>query len=415
MLRQQYAVLRCSALVLFALSLVFSAPASGSAPIPSYVQLQAPVQITPDIIQLDYSEAEFTLPDKDPVLQKGKLWRFSMTFPASMAELEPEKVWAQIRPALLATGWTMIHDTPGQGRTARYQRNGHDAWLDIFVFGATDIRAALIEIGQSPIKLTLQKPAAKPETIDPTKGNFPDITPLPGSTFNESLHEDGTLLIDVDVAKDNIEQELAGEGSIAKRYSVPSNLASTLLFAETYRDALTQAGWKVVHLSQGPNQGDAIVNAHYTADGRDIWATLHSNGGDYEIRVADAGPSDLAKQLDRDCHIALYGIHYDFNKATIRPDSQPTLDKVLALLQGKPDLKLEIQGHTDNVGDEAYNQKLSDARAASVVAWLTGKGVTADRLTAHGYGLKVPIADNGTDEGRARNRRVELKKQSCTN
>jgi len=412
MARQRYGVPLCLSTILFALASAALALAD-SAPLPSYLVIGPPARTSPDITQLDYSEAEFTLPDKDPVLQKGKLWRFGIILPDSMAQLEPEKAWAQIRPSLLAGGWTMLHDTPGQGRTARYQKNGHNAWLDIFVFGATDIRATLIETGQSPIKLTLQKPAAKPETLDPTKGNFPYLAPLPGATFSESLHEDATLLIDVDVTKDNIEQELAGEGSIVKRYSVPANLASPLMFAEAYRDAFTQAGWKVVHISQGVNQGDAVVNAHYTADGRDIWATLHSNGTDLEIRVADAGLGDLANQLDRDCHVALYGIHYDFDKATIRPDSQPTLDKVIAILQDKPDLKLEIQGHTDNVGDDAYNQKLSDARAASVVSWLTGKGIPADRLSAHGYGMKVPIADNGTDEGRAKNRRVELKKQSC--
>jgi len=73
-----------------------------------------------------------------------------------------------------------------------------------------------------------------------------------------------------------------------------------------------------------------------------------------------------------------------------------------------------VQGHTDNVGSDDYNLKLSDARAASVVAWLVSKGITADRLTAQGYGMRQPIADNGSDEGRAKNRRVELRKQECS-
>jgi outer membrane protein OmpA-like peptidoglycan-associated protein len=156
-----------------------------------------------------------------------------------------------------------------------------------------------------------------------------------------------------------------------------------------------------------------VINAHYTNNGRDIWVMLHGGGDGYTIQVGDAGAQDLAKQLDQDCHVALYGINFDFNKATLRPDSEPTLEKVLELLQSRPDLKLEVQGHTDNVGSDDYNLKLSDARAASVVAWLVSKGIAADRLTAQGYGSKVPIADNGSDEGRARNRRVELKKQGC--
>jgi outer membrane protein OmpA-like peptidoglycan-associated protein len=83
------------------------------------------------------------------------------------------------------------------------------------------------------------------------------------------------------------------------------------------------------------------------------------------------------------------------------------------LLKARLDLKLEVQGHTDNVGGADYNQKLSEARANTVVNWLKAKGITADRLSARGYGLTKPIADNGSDEGRAKNRRVELKKQGC--
>jgi len=414
MTRQRSALLHFTTLPLLAFASVSLAAADDLAPIPSYVVIRPPVKIKRDIVQQNYGEAEYAVPDVDPIVKKGKYWHFDMTFPDSMAELEPEKAWAQLKPPLLASGWTMFSDVPGQGRLARYQKDGHDAWLGIFVFGATDIRADLVEVGGPPFKLTLRKPATKPETLNAESGDFPYLAPLPGSRFGQSGHEDGTVLLDVDVNKDNVQQEIAGEGSIDKRYTLPANLASTVLFAEVYRDALTQAGWKIVHLIQGPHSSDAVVNAHYAADGRDIWATLHSSGGDYDIRVVDAGSPDIAKQLDRDCHVALYGIRYDFNKATIRPDSEPTLEKVLALLQTHPDLRLEIQGHTDNVGNDAYNQKLSDARAASIVAWLGGKGVAANRLSARGYGMKMPIADNGTDEGRAKNRRVELRKQGCT-
>jgi outer membrane protein OmpA-like peptidoglycan-associated protein len=77
-------------------------------------------------------------------------------------------------------------------------------------------------------------------------------------------------------------------------------------------------------------------------------------------------------------------------------------------------LKLEVQGHTDNVGNDAYNQTLSEARAKAVATWLTQHGVAADRLTAKGYGKTKPVADNGSDEGRAKNRRVEIADPRCT-
>ena len=84
------------------------------------------------------------------------------------------------------------------------------------------------------------------------------------------------------------------------------------------------------------------------------------------------------------------------------------LQQVLALLEKDASIKVEVQGHTDNVGTDAYNQTLSDSRAAAVVGWLTQHGIAAARLTSKGYGKTKPVADNGSDLGRARNRRVEI-------
>ena len=115
------------------------------------------------------------------------------------------------------------------------------------------------------------------------------------------------------------------------------------------------------------------------------------------------------RELDARGHVALY-INFDFNKADIRPDSRPIIDEVTKLLRDNPDLRLTVEGHTDNVGTPAYNLNLSDARARSVVAALTAQGIEARRLKSAGYGQERPIADNGTDDGRAKNRRVELVK-----
>jgi OmpA-OmpF porin, OOP family len=87
--------------------------------------------------------------------------------------------------------------------------------------------------------------------------------------------------------------------------------------------------------------------------------------------------------------------------------------RVANVLSGDKALKLEVQGHTDNAGTDAYNQTLSAARAPSVVAWLTHHGVAADRLTSKGYGKTRPVATNATDEGRGKNRRVEIADPAC--
>jgi len=107
--------------------------------------------------------------------------------------------------------------------------------------------------------------------------------------------------------------------------------------------------------------------------------------------------------------VSLYGILFDLDKDTLRPDSKPTLDEIAKLLQDKPELKLKIVGHTDNQGTADYNLNLSQRRAASVVAALTGDyGIAAERLTSEGAGLTQPVAPNESEEGRAKNRRVEL-------
>jgi outer membrane protein OmpA-like peptidoglycan-associated protein len=86
---------------------------------------------------------------------------------------------------------------------------------------------------------------------------------------------------------------------------------------------------------------------------------------------------------------------------------------VAAVLAQQPALKVEVQGHTDSVGNDAYNQSLSQSRAQSVAAWLAAHGIAAARLSSKGYGKNQPIDDNSTDEGRARNRRVEIANPAC--
>ena len=98
-------------------------------------------------------------------------------------------------------------------------------------------------------------------------------------------------------------------------------------------------------------------------------------------------------------------------RATLRPESEAVLAQVASLLNDEPDWKMKIEGHTDSTGTKQGNQALSQLRAVAVVAWLVKDGIAASRLTAIGVGDTKPIADNGTDAGRARNRRVELVKQ----
>jgi OOP family OmpA-OmpF porin len=101
-------------------------------------------------------------------------------------------------------------------------------------------------------------------------------------------------------------------------------------------------------------------------------------------------------------------IFFEFNKATIKPISFPLLNEVAQAMKDNPTIKVEVQGHTDSVGNDAFNLKLSQKRAESVKAYLAKQGVAADRMVPKGYGETVPIADNRTKDGRSQNRRVEF-------
>jgi OOP family OmpA-OmpF porin len=105
----------------------------------------------------------------------------------------------------------------------------------------------------------------------------------------------------------------------------------------------------------------------------------------------------------------LSGVLFDTGKSTIKPEMGRELEEVAAVMRRNPDLKIEIQGHTDSVGDAGYNQRLSEERARAVMNALIGEGISAKRLQARGLGETRPAATNDTPEGRAMNRRVELK------
>jgi len=135
---------------------------------------------------------------------------------------------------------------------------------------------------------------------------------------------------------------------------------------------------------------------------------LDSDGdGVYDYLDQCPGTPKGARVDEKGCW-SLDHVLFDFDKAEIKPGSHGYLDEVAEILEKNPSLKVEIQGHTDNVGSAAYNEKLSVKRAKAVRDYLKSKGISADKLPLTGYGFSQPVASNDTPEGRAKNRRTEF-------
>ncbi|HEX2590577.1 MAG TPA: OmpA family protein [Rhizomicrobium sp.] len=400
----------------FATTIAASAkPAAAKPTLPAYFTLPAAVKVAPGgsgVTAEDYGEADMwvrTNGNDTKVTKQGKHWYAGLVYDHPPANADGKAIWALIKPSLTASGWTIPveYDENPFSAMMRLQKDGKDVWAYMKLFAPDDIRLNIIEIGGSAATLVLTAPAATAEKINPAKGDFPYLAPLPGSPYKSGGHDDGQMLVAIPGGDP---EQVVGTGSITKYYGFPPGL-STLSFVKTYEGAFKAAGWTVISQSIG---SDATITAHYARNGRNIWAYLHMGGEEYSIKVSDAGTAnDMAAKLAKNCHVALLGVLFDFNKSTLKPESDATLQSVLGLLKKDAALKVEVQGHTDNVGGDAYNQTLSEARAKSVMAWLTQHGIAAARLTFKGYGKTVPVATNDTDEGRAKNRRVEIANLGC--
>ncbi len=161
---------------------------------------------------------------------------------------------------------------------------------------------------------------------------------------------------------------------------------------------------------QEPGKGMIYVHLFARSDGAMSWVEIvETKAMEQKLQGNAAAMMDALQKTGR---VAVYGINFDTARATIKPDSDAVLQQVLALLTQHAELKVAIEGHTDNAGAPTFdNKKLSENRAGAVKFWLVGHGIDADRLDTAGFGDTKPLADNATEDGRAKNRRVELVRQ----
>lgn len=192
---------------------------------------------------------------------------------------------------------------------------------------------------------------------------------------------------------------------------------SALQILKNYENATKNIGGVVVF----QNSGEAIGTYKLMKGGKvTAWVKIECGGNDsndfYSLTIIqleamnqDVTSSDILTALNSEGHIALY-INFETGKSDINPDSQKTIDQIVDMLKSNPTLKILIEGHTDNVGSAASNQMLSENRAKSVMNMIIEKGIDKTRLTSKGLGQTKPVADNNTEDGKVKNRRVEIVK-----
>ncbi len=165
------------------------------------------------------------------------------------------------------------------------------------------------------------------------------------------------------------------------------------------------------------------IEGAITARKDDLWVLIEAADRYYTQVELKAAPPDFesiteavgfADAIERYGHVPVYGIHFAAGRADLLPDSAAALREIAAMLDSHPEWRVRIESHTDNTGAKIANMTLSAKRAAGVAAWLAGNGVKRLRLEASGLGDSRPVADNATEEGRAKNERIEIVKIAAT-
>ena len=257
----------------------------------------------------------------------------------------------------------------------------------------------------------LTVPLAYTQTDASGSKDYPGITRMP-STFLQTYNHLKYDAFKFPVATvHNQEQYQSVEGEryfIRYKLKEGAELTSPLQKIRNYENAAKAVGGQVVwDLINGSNGGEATLKLH--KGGSEIWVYINAYIYDYTLDIIEKQAMAQEVPMDASGSVAIYGIYFDTAKSDLKPESEPAIDEIAKLLTSNSALKVYIVGHTDMVGDAAANVLLSKARAQSVINALVSKhGIAAARLIAFGNGPYAPVASNKSDDGRAKNRRVEL-------
>jgi outer membrane protein OmpA-like peptidoglycan-associated protein len=264
---------------------------------------------------------------------------------------------------------------------------------------------------------------AQAEDVKGSK-DHPLLTRYPESRITDYEKNFNSVTFKIKNAEGNVEEKpIEGQATVIRYfYKDPQTQPSPLQIIRNYQNAVKAIKGEVVfeRAPKDMDPGETTLKAN--ANGKDIWIKVEPDiwsapTQSYVLSIVEVeamaqvvSANAMLDALNKDGFIALY-INFDTGKSALKADGEATVKEIVAMLKGAPDLKISIEGHTDNVGTAASNQKLSESRAKAVMEAIAKGGVAQTRLASKGLGQAAPIADNRTDEGKAKNRRVELVKQ----
>lgn len=258
-------------------------------------------------------------------------------------------------------------------------------------------------------------PALSQQEPEPGK-DHPSVPRFPGMVMSAGTETDFNGF-DFQISADEKTQRVEGK-SWEYEYNLKEGARhpSPLEVVRNYANQFTSRGGKVMYQASD----NSVTTMKMPLGAGERWMRLQTNGDAVIMLIIESGlmqqkvefsADEMAAQAAATGKIVLHGILFDTAKTTIRAESNSVLDEVATLMKRDTGLRFRIEGHTDNVGAKAVNLTLSKGRAASVKTALVARGLAAGRLSSEGQGDSQPAADNGTEEGRRQNRRVELVKQ----
>jgi OmpA-OmpF porin, OOP family len=228
------------------------------------------------------------------------------------------------------------------------------------------------------------------------------------SNFNE---------LEIPMAADKTDTKEGTKTTIQYNYNLEEATAPSFFqIVRNFENAIVKSGGRRIFYSKDAG----VATLFGKSAGKDVWIVLRDFGGtragNFELNILeiegmkqDIAAGEMLEALNKTGSVALY-INFETGKSIITPESKTIVGEIVRMLKENPSLKISIEGHTDNVGSPQTNQTLSENRAKSVMTALVAEGIDKSRLLSKGWGQTKAISENNTEEGKAKNRRVEIVK-----